>query len=173
GAGLLERGLQFVVGDHAVLAFRVNTLVIDALHAVSALLHNAATAHSDVWIAHHFELRRVPILEQQEIKPPHLVRTVIRAVPRPYAAVVDHVVQALGRVRGRADGADQFAGRVLALHARHRLEIRLGILAVALVVGVNAQPVHVTAPIDLLLAHDRYIVFRLAGDDAVVAADAL
>src|SRR5439155_2033847 len=60
--------------------------------------------------------------------------------------------------------------RVLALHARHRLEISLGIIAIALIVGVHAQPVHVAALIHLILADNRNIVFRLARNDAVVAA---
>src|SRR5207245_7118576 len=63
-------------------------------------------------------------------------------------------------------------GCVLALHAGHWLEIGLGIIAIALVISVHAQPVHMPAFVDLLLADYRNIIFRLAGDDAVVAADA-
>ena len=73
---------------------------------------------------------------------------------------------------GSADRADDFAGRVLALHAGHGLEVGLGIVAVALVVGVDADPVHVTAELRLLLADDGDVVFRLAGQHAVVAAHA-
>ncbi len=73
---------------------------------------------------------------------------------------------------GRAHGADHFAGRVLALHAGHGLKVGFGIVAVALVVGVDANPVHVAANDALLLADDGDVVFRLAGDHAVVAAHA-
>ena len=64
---------------------------------------------------------KVGVLE--EVEAAHFVRAVVRAVPRADAAVVDHVVQALGAVDGRPDRADQFARRVLAVHARHRLEV--------------------------------------------------
>src|SRR5439155_26996921 len=47
-----------------------------------------------------------------------------------------------------------------------------GIVAIALVVGVNTQPVHVTALVDLILADHRDAIFRLAGNDAVVATNA-
>ena len=73
---------------------------------------------------------------------------------------------------GRAHRANHFAGRVLALHAGHRLEERFGIVAVALVVGVDANPVHVAADDDLLFADDGDVVLRLAGEHAVVAAHA-
>ena len=52
---------------------------------------------------------------------PHLEGTVVGAIPRADAAVVRHVVQAFGAVRGRGHRADVFARRVLALHARQRL----------------------------------------------------
>ena len=73
---------------------------------------------------------------------------------------------------GGAHRADDFAGSVLALHAGHGLEVCLGIVAVALIVGVDANPVHVAAEDGLLLADDGDVVLRLAGDHAVVAADA-
>ena len=146
--------------------------MVDALHAVVALLHHAALAHRHVGVAHQLEHRRGRVLVLQEIKPPHLIGTVVRAIPRPYAAVVNHVIQAFGAVRGRAHRTNQFAGRVLALHARDRLEVRLGIIAIALIIGIHAQPVHVAAFVDLVLADDRNVVFRLAGNDAIVAADA-
>jgi hypothetical protein len=86
----------------------------------------------DVGIAHEFELRRFPVLEEQEVEAAHLVGTVIRAVARSDAAVVDHVVQAFAAVDGRLHGTNQFAGSVLALHAGHRLEESFGIVAWAL-----------------------------------------
>src|SRR5208282_397196 len=80
---------------------------------------------------------------------------------------------AFGGVVGGADRADDFARRVLALHARDGLEECLGIVAVALIVGVHPNPVHVAADDDLLFADDGDVVLRLAGNHAVVAAYAL
>ena len=54
----------------------------------------------------------------------------------------------------------------------HRLEKCLGIVAVALVVGIDANPVHVAADDGLLFADDGDVVLRLAGQHAVVAAHA-
>src|SRR5579872_2657808 len=116
----------------------------DALHAISAFFHHAAAAYGYIRIAHHLVLRRLPILEQQEIKPPHFVGAVIGTIARAHAAVVDHVVQAFGAVDSRAYGTDHLTRRVLTLHARNRLEIRFGIIAVALIIGIHAQPMHVT-----------------------------
>ena len=90
--------------------FRLDAMLIDALHAVRALFHHAAAAHGDIRIAHHLELRRVPILEQKEVEAPHFVGTVVGAIPRAHAAVVNHVVQAFGAVRGRAHRANYSQG---------------------------------------------------------------
>src|SRR5208337_1026676 len=87
------------------------------------------------------------------------------------AAVIDHVVQAFAAVNGRLHRTDQFARRILALHARHGLEESLGIFAWAVVIGVHAEPVHVAAFEGLLFADYGDVVFRLAGDDAVIASD--
>src|SRR5207244_3255119 len=96
-----------------------------------------------------------------------------RAVARADTAVVGHVVEAVGAVRRRLDRTDQFARRVLALHARHRLEIRpvRGVF-VAGEIAIHANPVHGATARHLLLADDGDVVFRLAGDDAGAATDA-
>src|SRR6185437_15260709 len=175
-ARLLACGLQFrnrlllcLVGRRL---FECDTRVRNALHAVRALLHHTATADRYIRIALHLQLRRVPILEKHEVEAPHFIGTVVGAVPRPYAAVVNHVVQAFGGVRGRADWTNHFARRVFTLHAGNGLEVSLGIVAIALVVDVHTQPVHVAALVDLLLADDRDIVLRLTRNDAVVATHA-
>ena len=59
------------------------------------------------------------------------------------------------------------------MHAGDGLEKCLGIVAVTLVVGVDANPVHGAAQHSLFLADHGNIVLRLAGQDAVVAAHAL
>src|SRR5581483_287182 len=89
------------------------------------------------------------------------------------AAVIDHVVQAFRAVHSRMHWADRLARRVLAVHARHGLEERpFGFGLVALVVSVDANPVHLAAARDLFFADDGNVVFRLAGDHAAVTADA-
>ena len=123
GQAGLAGGLDFAVAHLAVLLFRVDLGGVDALHAVGALLHHAAAAHRHVRIAQQLQARRFVIGEQEEIEPPHLVGAVVGAVARAHAAVVDHVVQAFGAVHGGLHRADQFARRVLALHARHRLVV--------------------------------------------------
>ncbi len=73
--------------------------------------------------------------------------------------------------RGR-DRADGLARRVLALGAEHRLEEDVRARGVADEVTVEPQPVHVAVAPDLVLADDREVVLRLAGDDAAAAAGA-
>src|SRR5581483_3218278 len=101
-----------------------------------------------------------------------LIGTVVGAIPRADAPVVDHIVKAFAAVYGRTHRANHLAGRLLALHARDRFKEGLGVLAIPLVVGVHAEPVHVTSAIGLLLADYRDIVLRLASDNAVVASHA-
>ena len=116
------------------------------------------------------QARRFPVLVLKEVEPAHFVRAVVRAVARADAAVVDHVVQAFAAVHRRADGAHRLARRGLAVHARHRLEVGLRVLDLALVIGVDAQPVHFAAAHHLLLADDGDVVLGLARDDARAAA---
>ena len=75
-------------------------------------------------------------------------------------------------MRRSSHRANQFAGRVLTLHARHRLEKTLWIVPRTVVVGVDANPVHVAALERLLLPNHGNVVLRLAGNNAVVAAHA-
>ena len=89
--------------DIAVLepapAFRlgVDFRFLNALHAVRALFHDAAHADGDVRVVHASSATSVVVLVPvQEVEPANLVGTVVRAVARADAAVVDHVVQALG-----------------------------------------------------------------------------
>ena len=48
-------------------------------------------------------------------------------------------------MHGGGDGTDRLAGRVLAMHAGHRLETRLRRCRRAVIVDVDAQPMHVAA----------------------------
>ena len=151
---------------------RVDLRLVDALHAVGALFHHAAAAHGDVGVAPELQARRRPVLIEQEVEAADLVRAVVRAVARADTAVVDHVVQPFVGVHRRADRTHHFARRVLALHAGNGLEVGLGVVDRAAVVGVDADPVHFTAGQHLLFADHGNVVLRLAADDARVAADA-
>ncbi len=181
-AGLLASRDDSAIANRRVLFFRFDARIVDALHAIRALFHDAAAAHGYFRIAQQLELRRFPILEAQEIESAHFVRAIVRTIPRPDAPVIGHIVQPFGAVRRGAHGADLLAGRVLALLARHRLEERFGIIQRGIVtrgivgfrfgfvVAVDADPVHLPAARHLILPDHRNIVFRLARDDASVAA---
>ena len=77
-----------------------------------------------------------------------------------------------GTVRGGLHRADVFAGRVFALHAGNGLLDHFGIVLIARVVAIHADPVHFAAAQHLIFADHRSVVFRHAGDHAGVAAGA-
>ena len=108
----------------------------------------------------------------EEIEPADFVRAIVRAIARADAAVVNLQVQPFVIVERRADRADQFAGRVFALHARHRLMAHRRVVRLAAEISVNADPLHFAARGDLVLADHRDVVLCLAGEHAGVAADA-
>ena len=51
GQTRLARGDDFTVADLPILALGVDARMVDALHAIGALLHDAAAAHGDVRVA--------------------------------------------------------------------------------------------------------------------------
>src|SRR5207245_3427857 len=117
-------------------------------HAAGAFLHDAAAAYRHFWIASQPQDFGVEIRVGQEIEAPHLVRAVVGTVARADAAVIDHIVEAVTAVHGGRYRADELAGCVFAVHARHRLHVslqRLGPLWIAPVIAVQAQPVHFAA----------------------------
>ena len=173
GAGLLAGREHLAVADPAILQAGVDAGALDPLHAIGALLHDAARAHRHVRVEGH--LLRVGVVRRvrEEVEPADLVRAVVRAVPRADAPVVDHLVEALVAVDGRVDGAHVLAGRIFAVHAHQRLEDDAGVPGiVAGEVAVDAQPVHFAALRHLLLADHRNVVLGDAGDHAGAAAGA-
>src|SRR5581483_3752145 len=150
----------------------IDAALHNALHAIRTFFHNPAGAHGHIRVTHHLELRRLPILEEQEVKATYFVRTVVVAVPRAHAAVINHVIEAFAAMYGRADRTNQLTRRVFALHAGHRLEERARIGAIALVICVHPQPVHVPALVDLLLPDHRNVVLRHTSQNAGIASDA-
>ena len=145
---------------------------LDTLRAIGALLHHAARAHGDIGILGRVQRRILGRAIVEEIEAPHLVGTEAGAGPRPDAPVIDHLIDAFGTVGSGMHRTPHLAGRLLAMHARHRLEEAARRLDVALVVARNPQPVHLAAGLDLLLADDGHVVFRGAGHHAGIAADA-
>src|SRR6266481_3512583 len=127
----------FSVFDLAVFFFSRDARLADALHAVRTLFHNAAAAHRHVRIAAQFQAGGIEIRKQKEVEPAHLIRTVVRAIARPYTAVVDHVIQAFGRVHGCPHGTNRLARRIFALHARDRLEVNAWSRRITFVIGVD------------------------------------
>ncbi len=108
----------------------------------------------------------------EPVEPPHLVRAVVLAVARADAAVVDLLVDAVGAVHGRQNRADRFARRVVAVLAHHRLEDRVRARLGAAVVAIDADPVHLPAAPDFVLADDRHVVLGLTRHHARRASGA-
>src|SRR6266851_798378 len=89
----LAGGLDLPVADPAPFVVGGDARLLDALHAVRALLHDPPAAHAHVGVPLQLEALRVPVLVEQEVEAPHLVRAVVRAVPGADAAVIDLLVQ--------------------------------------------------------------------------------
>src|SRR5437764_11949127 len=75
-------------------------------------------------------------------------------------------------MRRRAYRANHFARRILTLLAHYRLEESVGIVNLALIVAVDADPMHLASTDHLILADHGNVVLRLAGDYASITADA-
>src|SRR3989441_11444834 len=75
--GLLASGLNLPVAHQSDFFFGLDTRGVNALHAVSALLHDPAAAHGHVGVAHQLQAGRLPIRVLEEIEPPYLVRAVV------------------------------------------------------------------------------------------------
>src|SRR5690606_11167769 len=108
----------------------------------------------------------------KEVDATHLVGTVVRAIAGADAPVVHHLVEPLGAVHGGVHRTHQLTGRVLAVHARHRLKNDLGCLSGPFEVAIDAYPVHPPGPHHLSLAHRGDVVLRLAGGGAGATTDA-
>src|SRR5438105_1855397 len=130
----------------------------NSLHAESALLHHALSAHSHVGIELPVQrlgecvLRARGLAVTEPVEVANLVWTVVGAVPRSHAAIVDLNVQSVGRVICRVHGTDRLTGSVPALLAHHRHESRVEIRAAifpALVVSLEANPDHLATARDV------------------------
>ena len=167
----------------------------DALHAERTFLHDAAHAHGDFWIKLHshqdvwtslnvifrLDRERATLLAHgfapliiKEVETTHFIWTIVAAIARANAAVVHHAVDAVGVMHGCGNGTHLLARRIFTVHARHWLNsesIGLGGIGSA-EISIDANPEHFAAALDLVLAHDWNIIFRLARRDARAATSA-
>src|SRR5438876_821285 len=125
-AGLRARGRDVAVLHFSILEPRPVLGTADPLHAEGALLHHALLPHRDVGIEQHVERVRpaLPLPTMLGVVVPvevaDLVRTVVGAIARAHAPIVDLAVQAVRCVVGGVYGAHGLTGRVTALLAQHR-----------------------------------------------------
>ena len=170
-AGLLAGSLDFIRADGTVFFFGIDADGVDALNAIGALFHDPTPAHGDLGVIHRCEARLVVLGVLVEIKAADFVRAIVGAEACTDTAIVNLQVEPFVIVDGGRDRTDQFAGGVFAVHARHGLMVELGIVRAAFVVGVHTNPKHVAPAIDLVFAHNWYVVLDFAGDETGVAAD--
>src|SRR5262249_55665014 len=172
GTGLLAGGDDLAVADRATLLVGGDARALDALHAVAALLHDPPRADGDVGVLRHLDGLVAPVGVEEVVETPDLVGTVVRAVARADAAVVDHVVEALAAVHGGIHRAHDLARRVFAVHARHRLVDDLGGVERPAGRAIDPDPGH-PVPAQHLVAPDHgNVVLGRARERARVAADA-
>src|ERR1051325_5873645 len=153
-ARLLASRCDLTILHATILFFRLNLRRVDSLHAVSALLHYATTAHCHIRISLELDQWRIEVAELIEIEAPHFVRAVVRTVTSADAAVVNHLVQTFVAVCGRGYRADQFARRVFTMHARKRLEHHLLVFEIA----VDTKPMHLARVHHLSFPNHRDVV---------------
>jgi hypothetical protein len=142
----------------------------DALDAEGTLLHDPATAHGDV--------RRELVVEGRrpfgiiEVEDAHGVGTAVAAVADADAAAVNLAVESVRIVVTGIDRADRFAGGVVAVLAEDRQKAHPHVRILPHPEALDAQPLHVAPLADLLLAAERHVVLRLAGNHTGPAARA-
>ena len=176
----------------------MNLGLLDALHAIGALFHDASHADRDVRIL--LKLRQVSrilrqllrpertfvvvavdaLVEIKEVEAANLIWAVVRAIAGTDTTVVRHGVETLVVMDGGVGGADGLARGGFAMLAgdTHKRDLRVfrdgvaGLLAAVEEVAVQADPMHVTSLQHLMAADDRNIILGLTGGHASVATRA-
>src|SRR5581483_3316147 len=138
--------------------------MVDTMNTERALLDQALRSNGDVWI--EVRAHRLGPIVLVEVEEPHVPLTVVRAISRANAAIVDLNVQAVVAVVDRIHRADRLAGRVLAVLTEHRNEARLDVGELSLPVPLDANPFLRAVVEKQLLVVDGKIVLRLASDHA-------
>lgn len=188
-----------VMNFAVALGSRIDFAVLNALNAVSTLLHNPASTHRNFGIKNQrLELLgslfalvlpsvevTVLIVVVEVVESPYFVRAIVRTVPSSNTTVVSHRIDPLFGVHCCRDRADLLARCCLAVCTGHGLHDHLGIdrvleprlrfrwINIRLEVPVDSQPMHLTTTDDLLFANDRDVVLSLASHHARVATSAL
>src|SRR5262249_12249813 len=154
---------DFAVKNPAAFHLGVNLRVPDALHAITAFLHDAPRPHRHVRVVLLPHALRPVIAECEEIKATDLVGAVVGTEARPHTTLIDHLVESIGTMDRRYHGANILARSVLAVHARHGLKVIFrGPLKWPRDVAINAKPMHLAAGGHLILANHRNVVLGLA-----------
>ena len=152
--------------------------IVDVLGAgvAKALLGKAALSENELPFCHRLDrlARHLTELGHDDgMRHAAHVRTIIRAITRADAAIIDLQVQAFLVMQRCADGANHFTRRIFALHAlAPSLVEHFGIYGRSAKISVHANPVHHASPRDFLFADDGNVIFRLASNCAGVTADA-
>ena len=100
----------------------------------------------------------------------HLVGTVVGAVARSHAAIVNLCIEPFRSVIGREDGTHRLARRVVAVLAQHRHESGVGWRVPLGEIPLEAQPGHRATADHLLWTDHGHVVLGMAGRDAGVTA---
>src|SRR4029079_1574630 len=156
-AGLLAGGDDLVTAQRPVLLVGGDMCGLPSLRAIAALLHHAARAHSDIRVLYRL-LGFGKLAVVVPVEAAHLVGAIARAGACADAAIVNHLIDTLRRMRRGMNRAAHLARRLLAVHARHRLEQALRILNIAGVVAIDTEPGHFASARDLIFADHKYIV---------------
>src|SRR3989475_5187511 len=170
GARLLACGQDVAVPDGALRVTRVVLARDDALNAHRALLHDPELTDRHIGVQLHVERRGELVLEPVEAA--HVVGTVVAAVARAHAAVVDLPVQALLGPVGGEDGADRLARRALTVLAAQRQARGPGGAPGPFGPALDAGPPELPSVRRLGAPDDGDVVLRPARDPARLAADA-
>src|SRR5258708_19337683 len=146
---------------------------LNTLNTQAALFHDTAGADDQIGVQYHGGQRAFDVEIEFRIfgvvvpvEAAHLIRTVVGAVTRSNAAVIDLLIEPLGTGGGRQHRTNRFAGSVLTVLAHHGLMHADRVFFRAAVVTIDAQPVHDANALHLVLADDGNVVFRLTGDHA-------
>ena len=142
----------------------------NSLHAERALFHDTFGANGDIRV--QILSVRVVDIAFPEVEETHMVRTIVGAVARSNAAVVDLNIQALLVVVRSVHRAHGLTGGIVAVLAEHRQEARLYIGVFTFPIALYANPVHRALLQYNVLKVERDVVFRMASDDASLATGA-
>src|SRR5262249_50810390 len=108
----------------------------------------------------------------EKIEPSNLVGAIVGAIPRTDTPVISHLIQAFVAVSRCTNRTNRLTRRLFAVLAQHRFKKHLWLIQIALVVSVNAKPLHLASSTDLILPDNRNVVLSLACNHACVTADA-